>query len=908
MKAAIQKFISRGMVWLHLPLFLFKKALLIFVTIFAGIFITIILINRPVTIGIQTKAPQLDTSLKRQINVTLDFFRRDTPGFNGLPEQEQEEKLAELRARLEADTGINLPYLPRHLYWTYNALRFNWGEMKQIGIGTPPMLWFGRESSVSINEIIAKHLPNTMLLAATANLLIFLLGLPLAMWLAGRYGSWLDRLFTLLAPVFSIPSWVIGIFMIAIFAAWLKILPFGGMLDTLPPEEPSGYLLIVAKHMVLPVLSIFLSLFFQLLFTWRTFFLIYSEEDYVVLGKAVGLPERRLNNDYVLRPSLSFVITSFSMILVTFWQMIMALEVIFSWPGVGWLFINVGLPNFWGESMYPGEMVIALTLIVVFAYMLGMIVFILDLAYALVDPRVHMVTGEPVLRQKRNRGRVPARLTLFKPRERRKLVQPVKTQFHIDPVKAVDQLRSLPAGIMAALAKAGRIILNYPSAIFGLVIIMLLVAGSVYAMAAMPYRKVGAEWLGSTMVGSRTVPKLALPEWVNIFRRNDLLSTIILDSSKNQADVSGVSWNGSSAAKTLTFTFDYTHEDFPTEVYLYLDGNYSIKKSFVAPVWITPDGREFQLKGTSVGTGTTYDFSQYIHPDRIVDQDTAWQKWFTYGQIFPTPVHYVLFAQPGVDQAKVLKGQYTLRLNGLMFEEAGDIQARLVILGSVYGLAGTDNYRRDLSTPLLWGMPIALGFGLLGALLTTLLSMVVAASGVWFGGWADDLIQRLTEVNMILPVLAISVLAYAYLNVNLWIILLIIVLMNVFSSPTKNFRSAFLSVKQAGYIEAAQAYGAGSLRIILRYMVPRILPTVIPQLIVLIPAFVFLEVTLGLFNINTGYPTWGTIIYQGIRNGALYYGQHRLLEPLALVMLTGMSFSLFGFTLERILNPRLLKY
>ena len=92
----------------------------------------------------------------------------------------------------------------------------------------------------------------------------------------------------------------------------------------------------------------------------------------------------------------------------------------------------------------------------------------------------------------------------------------------------------------------------------------------------------------------------------------------------------------------------------------------------------------------------------------------------------------------------------------------------------------------------------------------------------------------------------------------------------------------------------------------MRYMLPRIIPTMIPQLIILIPSFVFIEVTLGLFNINTGYPTWGTIIYQAIEAGALYHGQYRLLEPLALVLLTGIAFSLFGFTLEKILNPRLL--
>ncbi len=69
-------------------------------------------------------------------------------------------------------------------------------------------------------------------------------------------------------------------------------------------------------------------------------------------------------------------------------------------------------------------------------------------------------------------------------------------------------------------------------------------------------------------------------------------------------------------------------------------------------------------------------------------------------------------------------------MDGFIFEEGNDIQGRLVLLGQVFGIAGTDRMRRDLLTPLLWGMPVALGFGLVGALITTVLSMYLSAAGV----------------------------------------------------------------------------------------------------------------------------------------------------------------------------------
>jgi len=252
-----------------------------------------------------------------------------------------------------------------------------------------------------------------------------------------------------------------------------------------------------------------------------------------------------------------------------------------------------------------------------------------------------------------------------------------------------------------------------------------------------------------------------------------------------------------------------------------------------------------------------------------------------------------------------LQGTYTLEVKILGFDPDTEVNAELVLLGQIYGAAGTDFYRRDLLVPMLWGMPFALVIGLFGAFLTTIVSMLFAAFGVWFGGWADSLVQRVTEANMILPVVAIAVLFYAFYGASLWVILTIIVILNAFGSPTKTFRAAFLQIKDASYIEAAQAYGAPNRRIIMRYMIPRILPVLIPQLVTLIPGFIFLEATLGMFNVKSNLPTWGKVIYEALRHGAAWGSKFWVLEPIALLLLTGFAFSLMGFALDRVLNPRL---
>lgn len=99
------------------------------------------------------------------------------------------------------------------------------------------------------------------------------------------------------------------------------------------------------KHMILSVFALVLSLLFQLVYTWRTFFIIYSEEDCVDLARAKGLDNHLLEKRYILRPALPYVLTSFATSLIGFWQLTVALERVFAWPGIGTLYLDV-LPDF----------------------------------------------------------------------------------------------------------------------------------------------------------------------------------------------------------------------------------------------------------------------------------------------------------------------------------------------------------------------------------------------------------------------------------------------------------------------------------------------------------------------------------------------------------------------------------
>jgi peptide/nickel transport system permease protein len=274
----------------------------------------------------------------------------------------------------------------------------------------------------------------------------------------------------------------------------------------------------------------------------------------------------------------------------------------------------------------------------------------------------------------------------------------------------------------------------------------------------------------------------------------------------------------------------------------------------------------------------------------------------------PTEVGLLLdtsSAAPGASRIAA-KGLYEVLVEAEI-PEGADLSVKLVVYGQVHGIAGTDHLRRDLMVGLLWGTPLALIFGFLAAIGSTLLTFALAGIGAWFGGWLDSLFQRITQVNMIIPMLPVLIMVGQFYNRSLWLMLALIVLLSIFSGGLLSYRAMFLQAKEAAYIEAAMAYGAKDFRIIFRYLLPRIVPVLLPTFVMTVPSFVFLEASLAVIGLGDPImPTWGKIINDAQSQSALYKGFYFwVLEPAVLLMLTGFAFAMVGYALDRILNPRL---
>ena len=333
----------------------------LFVTIVIGVYLTILIANM---------GGYVDTILRGELSERISITISNNPTYRDYT-VEQRNLLIQDKIRLEEERlGLNRPFALRSFAYLGNALTLNFGRALNMTSDS---------GSKEVRNIILERLPSTLVLFGLSNLVLFFASVFLALALSRHYGSFMDKAIVALSPTSAAPPWFYGIFLILIFAAVLQVLPFGGMVDAPPPDNWFEYALSVAEHMILPASALMLASIFLSIYNWRTFFLIYSSEDYVEMAKAKGLTSRDIERKYILRPTLPTIITNFALVLINLWTGAIITETIFNWPGLGRTLIRA-------IGLYDTPVIIASTII--FAYLLAITVFLLDFIYVLVDPRV----------------------------------------------------------------------------------------------------------------------------------------------------------------------------------------------------------------------------------------------------------------------------------------------------------------------------------------------------------------------------------------------------------------------------------------------------------------------------------------------------------------------------------------
>jgi peptide/nickel transport system permease protein len=342
------------------------RLVVLFFTVVIAIFLTILIANM---------GGYVDTMMKADIEYNVTQLVANNPSSRNMTTEQKKKLAADMIASQIRMRGLDKPLAVRNLRYLSNALTLNLGHA---------MMMVSDTGSRTVRLILLERLPATLLLLGTSQLLLFFLSLFMGLSLSRQYGSWWDKLIIALTPTSSAPGWFYGIFLILIFAAVLRVMPFGGLVSSPPPENTVLYALSVLQHLLLPAFALFFSGFFLSIYGQRTFFLIYSSEDYVDMAKAKGLTSRDIERRYILRPTLPNIITNFALTLISVWGGAIVTERIFNWPGLGRMFYDA--IGFFDIPVIVGDTII-------YAYLLVITVFILEIVYALVDPRVKIGGG-----------------------------------------------------------------------------------------------------------------------------------------------------------------------------------------------------------------------------------------------------------------------------------------------------------------------------------------------------------------------------------------------------------------------------------------------------------------------------------------------------------------------------------
>jgi peptide/nickel transport system permease protein len=338
----------------------------LFVTVVIGVYLTILIANM---------GGYVDEIMRNEIRFDKSQEIMLNPANRNLAPEARQKLIEQSIALEEKRLHLDEPFAVRSVRYLKNALTLNLGRAINMTSDS---------GSKQVRLILLERLPATLLLAGVAELILFFSTVFFALGLSRKYGSFWDKATIALSPTSAAPPWFYGIFFIVIFAGILRVMPFGGLVDSPPPDNTLEYGLSVLKHLVLPASAIIISAFFLSLYNWRTFFLIYSSEDYVDMARAKGLPPRDIERRYILRPTLPTIITSFALTLIARWTGFVITETVFLWPGLGrTLFTAIGL--------YDTPVIVGST--IVYAYLLAITVFLLDFIYALVDPRVKVGAG-----------------------------------------------------------------------------------------------------------------------------------------------------------------------------------------------------------------------------------------------------------------------------------------------------------------------------------------------------------------------------------------------------------------------------------------------------------------------------------------------------------------------------------
>jgi len=434
--------------------------------------------------------------------------------------------------------------------------------------------------------------------------------------------------------------------------------------------------------------------------------------------------------------------------------------------------------------------------------------------------------------------------------------------------------------------------------IAGVAILVILISISAVTTIAIPVETF-QEWNnpGSWIA----YPKTAIPIWINLFLIEKIPEHKILTEPKVETTSSG-----EVNLSSYQFSVNFNYDEFPNDFIYSYSSEYANSPLFQMSV-VRPDGIKLELISTSL----PYSNLKTIHEDRVFSTDAMIKKELALQsekfefEINELPSEGIIFSKTEVN--KPLKGNYifSVDLYGVN-DESQIVKSNLIIGGKAFGIMGTDELRRDLAIGLLWGTPLALFIGLVVSIASVVMGLMYGVYAGFKGKKTDETLMRFNDVIYALPALPFLIILSVTISNSIFVMVGFLMIFG-WVGIAKVARSMSLQIKTRGYVEAATMMGQKDSKIILKHILPQLLPYAFASVAISVPAAITTEAGLSFLGLgDPSFPTWGQILHDANTFGAAARGLWWwIVPPGIMIAITGLAFVFIGNALDSIINPKL---